>query len=179
MVNGVHPCSLSWSHTSGFAPRLARYRTASATFLYAAACIAVSPFLPTALGSLPSSMARAIASTTSLSVPPSSPADRVPSPAATISGVAPSAAGIFGSAPSGTKKRISSESAVSAARQKGVAPMLLRLVRPKLIFFVMRVLMFAPFAANFLIGSRLVMLPEPPGAGSLSPPPGLRMEGMA
>ena len=42
---------------------------------------------------------------------------------------------------------------------------------------VMRALRFAPCATSFLTSSRLVMLPDPSGAGSLSPPPGLRTDG--
>jgi len=63
--------------------------------------------------------------------------------------------------------------------QKGVAPISLRLVKPNAIFFVIRALRFAPFATSFLINSTLVMLPDPSGAGSLSPPLGFRTEGIA
>ena len=51
--------------------------------------------------------------------------------------------------------------------------MVLRLVRPTLTFFVMRALTSAPCSTSFLTNSRLVRLPEPSGAGSSSPPPGL------
>ena len=62
--------------------------------------MAVSPLLSTALMSAPRSSATCTASNTSLSVPASSPGERVPRPAATISGVALSAFGNSGSAPS-------------------------------------------------------------------------------
>src|SRR5437763_1490326 len=55
-----------------------------------------------------------MASTTSLSVPASSPGDRVPSPAATIRGLEMSAFGRSGSAPREARKRISSASPARA-----------------------------------------------------------------
>ena len=51
-----------------------------------------------------------------------------------------------------------------------------RLVSPTFTFFVIRAFRFAPCSTSFLTISRLVIVPEPCGAGSLSPPPGLRTE---
>ena len=136
--------------------------------------MAVSPLLSTALMSAPRSNAACMASNTSLSVPASSPGERVPSPAAAISGVELSSFVSSGSAPSAASVRISSASAVLAARKKGVAPRVFRLVSPRFTFFVMRVFKFAPRAASFLTSSMLVIVPDPCGAGLLSPPPGLR-----
>ena len=57
---------------------------------------------------------------------------------------------------------------------KGVAPTSLRRVLHKFARLVMRALTSAPAATSFLTSSRLLMLPDPSGAGSLSPTPGLR-----
>src|SRR6185369_18055922 len=111
--------------------------------------------------------------------PASSPGERVPSPAAAIRGVLLSAFGIRGSAPRAASARINSASAVLAAKKKGVAPFVLRLVSPTLTFLVMRALMFAPLSTSFLTSSRLVIFPEPCGEGSLSPPPDLRTQEIA
>ena len=45
---------------------------------------------------------------------------------------------------------------------------------PKFTRLVMRAFTFAPRFTSFLTSSRLVILPDPCGAGSLSPTPGLR-----
>ena len=108
-------------------------------------------------------------------MPASSPGERVPSPAAAISGVLLSAFGSSGSAPSAASVLINSASAVRAASRNGVAPSSFRRVlfrfarlrhparsRPR----------HAP--TSFFTSSRLLILPDPSGAGSLSPMPGLR-----
>jgi hypothetical protein len=69
---------------------------------------------------------------------------------------------------------MSSASSVSDARKNGVAPVSFARVLLRFGFFVMRALTFAPFATSFCTSSMLDMLPDPAGAGSLSPTPGLR-----
>src|ERR1044071_7544501 len=90
--------------------------------LYAAPCIAVSPFLSTVLGSAPKSSNIFTASTASLSSPASSCGSAVPTPAAAISGVVPLKFGRRGSAPNFSSSRISGTSSRSAAKRNGVAP---------------------------------------------------------
>ena len=84
--------------------------------------MAVSPLASTASMSFPRSRASCTASSTSASVPASSPGDRVPSPAAAISGVLFSALVMRGSAPRSTRVRMSSASATSDASMNGVEP---------------------------------------------------------
>ena len=53
-------------------------------------------------------------------------------------------------------------------------PISFQRVLVRLLRRVMRASIFAPFATAFLANSRLVMVPEPSGPGSLSPMPGSR-----
>ena len=84
------------------------------------------------------------------SVPASSPGERVPSPAATINGVALSAFGMSGSAPSAASVRINSASPLRAAIRKGVAPRVFRPVSPIFTRLVIRAFRLAPCLANLL-----------------------------
>src|SRR5882672_10759485 len=136
--------------------------------------MAVSPFLSMAFTSAPRSNATWTASNTSLSVPASSPGERVASPAAAIRGVLLSAFGTSGSAPKAASVLINSASAVRAASRKGVAPSSLSRVFDKFARFVILAFTFAPRAASVFTSSILLMFPDPSGAGSLSPTPGLR-----
>jgi len=99
-------------------------------------------------------MATVIACTTSLSVPASSPGDRVPSPAANDQRrVAPSAVGIFRV---GAQRRVEAASVRHPAVSAGQAewsprPISLRLVKPKeTLFVISRVDGSLPFATSFL-----------------------------
>src|ERR1700693_3549379 len=85
-----------------------------------------------------------------------------------------SAFGNSGSAPREARRSIKGASAPLAAIRKGVAPIIFRVVRPTFAFFVIRAFTFAPCAINCFTRSRLERFPEPSGAGSLSPRPGLR-----
>ena len=88
-----------------------------------------------------------------------------------------SALGINGSAPSLASRRISSASPVRAASRNGVAPVVFRLVRPTLVRIVILAFRFAPLADElsheFEAGHVARSLS---GAGSLLPSPGLRTQ---
>ena len=79
-----------------------------------------------------------------------------------------------GSAPSADSVRISAVSAVSAASRNGVAPSSFKRVLLRFTRLVIFALTFAPRATSFFTSSRLVIVPDPWGAGSLSPMPGSR-----
>ena len=112
-------------------------------------------------------------------MPASSPGERVARPAAIISAVLFSTFTAEGSAPSADSVVSNSASAVSAARRKGVAPISFMRVLFRFTFLVIFALMFAPFATSFFTSSRLLIVPEPSGDGSLSPTPGRRTTVMA
>src|SRR5580658_6463838 len=82
-----------------------------------------------------------------------------PKPAATISGVTPSAEGVFGSAPAATRIFMACTSLEAAARQNGVAPFLsthswLCEVGRNHSVFANEAFGFAPCASNTFIKSR-------------------------
>ena len=131
--------------------------------------MAVSPLSSMAFRSPPSSSAAWTASNTSGSVPGSSPGAAVPTPAATISGVVSSSFGSSASAPNSASSRIRSASAVRAASRNGVPPRKLRRVIPAGGRLVTRAFTSAPAATILRTNSRLVMRPEPLGAGLLLP----------
>ena len=107
-------------------------------------------------------------------MPASSPGERVARPAATISGVLFSTFVSDGSAPSATSAFISSASAVSAARRNGVAPSSFKRVLFRFTRLRHPRVDVRACATSFFTSSRLVIVPEPSGPGSLSPTPGLR-----
>ena len=136
--NGVHPDAFSRFQTSILAPVSTSNWTAEGASLYATPCIAVSPLLSTALTFPPSSRTTLMASTTSPSDQGSSPGKRVPTPAATSSGVVLSAFAKNGSAPRSARRCISSASAVLAAMRNGVASIMFRSVVPTFVRRVIR-----------------------------------------
>jgi len=58
--------------------------------------------------------------------------------------------------------------------RKGVAPISFMRVLFRFTRLVIFALTFAPFATSFFTSSRLLTVPDPSGAGSLSPTPGRR-----
>ena len=92
-------------------------------------------------------------------------------PAATISGVVPSALGIVASAPASSSTRIASVSVTLAARKKGVAPSRLSRLRwPSFMpLVVIRALTSPPTAIIFFSTSMLSTLPLGMGPGNPKP----------
>jgi hypothetical protein len=100
-------------------------------------------------------------------------------PAAAMSAVVLSPFVSLVSAPSAANVFSSSASAVRAASMNGVAPTSLKRVLAKFARRVILAFRFAPAAASFFTSSMLLSVPDPSGAGSLSPTPGLRTDVIA
>src|SRR6267142_971711 len=164
MRSGVHPHLLVVFQVSIFAPFSARKWTTFGKLLYAAPCIAVSPFRSTTLTFAPNVRRYLTASRHSPSVPASSSGARQPSPAAAINGVDPSAFGVGESAPRSTNNFIKGRSAVFDAIRNGVASLSESLPRPLSPFFK-RAFTSAPLAKIWRTKSRLVSFPDPSGGG--------------
>ena len=141
--------------------------------------MAVSPLLSTALMSSPRSSATCTASSTSLSVPASSPGERVPRPAAAISGVLLSAFGSSGiGAERGQRPHQLGVGGQRGQQERRRADRRSGACCPRFTFLVIRAFTFAPVRHQLLRRARgWSCCPTRPAAGSLSPTPGLRTHG--